>query len=159
MITNDGEQLIKFFESLQLKSYKCPAGVWTIGWGHTATARPGMEINRETAQKYFNADIEACEHKVRVCLGISVLKTVRDYEYDVLVSLAFNMTSKSLKKLCEYYKTSKELFKQKLILYSKDINGQELRGLARRRRAELLRFQGWDWSDILKLDKKDFKNG
>ena len=38
--------LVKEFEGLYLKAYKCPAGVWTIGWGHTSGVREGMTITR-----------------------------------------------------------------------------------------------------------------
>ncbi len=42
-ISNNGLQLIKHFEGLVLKAYKCPAGVWTIGYGHTKDVQPGDE--------------------------------------------------------------------------------------------------------------------
>ena len=35
--------LIKHFEGCELKAYKCPAGVWTIGYGHTKDVQPGDE--------------------------------------------------------------------------------------------------------------------
>ena len=34
-ISGEGLALIKKFEGLELNAYKCPAGVWTIGYGHT----------------------------------------------------------------------------------------------------------------------------
>ena len=34
-ISNNGLDLVKHFEGLVLEAYKCPAGVWTIGYGHT----------------------------------------------------------------------------------------------------------------------------
>ena len=34
--------LIKEFEGLRLEAYRCPSGVWTIGWGHTSSVRPDM---------------------------------------------------------------------------------------------------------------------
>ena len=36
-IGKQGLEMIKEFEGLRLKAYKCPAGVWTIGYGHTKT--------------------------------------------------------------------------------------------------------------------------
>ena len=33
--SENGLDLIKHFEGCELKAYKCPAGVWTIGYGHT----------------------------------------------------------------------------------------------------------------------------
>ena len=43
--SHKGIDLIKEFEGLRLKAYKCPGGVWTIGYGHTAGVKPGMVIS------------------------------------------------------------------------------------------------------------------
>ena len=40
-ITNEGINLIKKFEGLRLEAYLCPAGVWTIGYGHTKGVKEG----------------------------------------------------------------------------------------------------------------------
>jgi len=37
-INQDGLDLIKHFEGLRLTAYKCPADVWTIGYGTTTRA-------------------------------------------------------------------------------------------------------------------------
>ena len=42
-ISENGLELIKHFEGCELKAYKCPAGVWTIGYGHIKTVKEGME--------------------------------------------------------------------------------------------------------------------
>ena len=34
--------LIKQFEGCRLKAYRCPAGIWTIGWGETQGVVEGM---------------------------------------------------------------------------------------------------------------------
>ena len=43
-ISNAGLALIKKYEGCQLKAYKCPAGVWTVGVGHTRGVKEGMTI-------------------------------------------------------------------------------------------------------------------
>ena len=54
--------LIREFEGCELKAYKCPAGVWTIGYGYTGTlppecqdigasVKPGMAITLEQAER------------------------------------------------------------------------------------------------------------
>ena len=48
-ISQNGIDLIKHFEGCELEAYKCPAGVWTIGYGHTKGIQPGMVITEETA--------------------------------------------------------------------------------------------------------------
>ena len=34
-VSDEGFELIKHFEGCELTAYKCAAGVWTIGYGHT----------------------------------------------------------------------------------------------------------------------------
>jgi lysozyme len=43
--------IIKEFEGCKLKAYKCPAGVWTVGWGAT-----GKGINKDTVWTQPQAD-------------------------------------------------------------------------------------------------------
>jgi len=59
-------ELIKRFESLQLDAYLCPAGVWTIGWGHTAGVEPGMRITAQHAEELLGLDIEEVERGPRI---------------------------------------------------------------------------------------------
>lgn len=51
-----GEELIKHFEGLKLKAYLCPAGIPTIGWGHTKGVKIGDICTPEQAQEYFKED-------------------------------------------------------------------------------------------------------
>lgn len=55
--------LVKEFEGLKLTAYYCPAGVATIGFGHTATVtdedvRKGRKITKATAEKLLRDDLE-----------------------------------------------------------------------------------------------------
>ena len=43
-VSIDGINLIKKYEGCRLTAYKCPAGVWTIGYGHTKNVKCGMKI-------------------------------------------------------------------------------------------------------------------
>ena len=47
-----GIELIKQFEGCELKAYYCPAGILTIGYGHTGpdVYKPGMTITLERAE-------------------------------------------------------------------------------------------------------------
>lgn len=153
MITNDGKELIKYFEGLKLKAYKCPAGVVTIGYGHTLTAHLGGLISENQANELLEQDLLISENKVEMFLGTL---NIPECHLDCLVSLAYNLTTLSLKSLIAYYKKDMGLFRTKILLYCKDINGKELKGLIRRRRAELRRFDGWKWTDILRIESKDF---
>ena len=55
--SDNAKALIKSYEGLRLKAYKCPAGVWTIGYGHTKGVTQGMEISRQMAEGYFEQDL------------------------------------------------------------------------------------------------------
>ena len=48
----NGLDLIKHFEGCELYAYKCPAGVWTIGYGHTKGVEPGMQITPTRRRRY-----------------------------------------------------------------------------------------------------------
>lgn len=87
-MTREGIEMIKSFEGCRLKAYKCQAGVWTIGYGHTQGVYQGQEITREEAERLFSSDIAKFEMGVRnltVGLGLS------DIQIDALVSLALNI--------------------------------------------------------------------
>lgn len=60
--------LVKRFEGCRLKAYKCPAGVWTIGWGST-----GHDITEGTVWTQQQADKRLEDDLTRFVAG--VLKT------------------------------------------------------------------------------------
>lgn len=85
--------LIRQFEGLLLSAYKCPAGVWTIGYGHTSGVVPGMVIMKEQADEFLMRDIETTENIVRVeCPGL------RQCQFDALVSFVFNVGGGNFRK-------------------------------------------------------------
>ena len=57
-ISNNGLNLIKQFEGCILQAYKCPAGVWTIGYGHTKGVKQGMKITKEQASNLLKDDMK-----------------------------------------------------------------------------------------------------
>ena len=73
-ISERGKQFVADHEGCPLKAYKCPAGVWTIGLGHTSAAglpkvTPGMTITRVTAFEIFDRDAIKYEQRVISRLG------------------------------------------------------------------------------------------
>lgn len=79
MITSEkGIELIKSFESLRLKAYKCPSGVWTIGYGHTKDVKATMVISPQRAERLLKEDITQTETQVKKndILHISNTRTV-----------------------------------------------------------------------------------
>lgn len=86
------EQLIKKWEALKLKAYlPTPNDVWTIGWGHTHTTKPGMTITREQAQELFEYDVAWAVEAVNKGIKVPVTQN----QFDVAVSLCFNIGAKA----------------------------------------------------------------
>ena len=56
---------IQEFEGLRLTAYKCPAGVWTIGHGHTKGVKMGQTITKAQAETLLRGDLLPCEEYVR----------------------------------------------------------------------------------------------
>ena len=81
-----GITLIKEFEGLRLKAYKCPGGVWTIGYGHTASVKPGMVISEAQAEEYLKEDLFSCENAVN-----NQKLSINQNQFDALVSLIYNI--------------------------------------------------------------------
>jgi lysozyme len=48
-VSEDCINAIKQFEGFRSTAYKCPAGVWTIGYGHTGGVTAGMTISQASA--------------------------------------------------------------------------------------------------------------
>lgn len=139
MISQQGVDLIKSFESCRLKAYLCPAGVWTIGYGHTSGVRPNDEISPSQAERYLKADLVRVEQDVRILVRVPLTQG----QFDALVSFAFNCgtralsTSTLLRKLNlrDYVGAAEEFFRW---VYA---NGKRFAGLERRRRLEKRMFE------------------
>lgn len=129
-----GITLIKSFESLRLEAYRCPAGIWTIGYGHTAGVRRGDRIDERKAEQLLAEDLRQFEDVVnRECPGIN------QNQFDALVSFTFNVgTGNFLKStLLKCVKANPENvnIRYELSRWNK-ANGTVLSGLIRRRKAE-----------------------
>ena len=81
-----GKKLIKSFESCKLKAYRCPAGVWTIGYGHTKGVKEGMVISQEDAERFFEEDIKEFEKQLN-----SLQLAINQNQYDALMSFIYNV--------------------------------------------------------------------
>jgi GH24 family phage-related lysozyme (muramidase) len=87
-VSQKGIDLIKKFEGIRLTAYVCPAGVLTIGYGHTGSdVKPGMRITEEEAEKLLWKDTESAQQTV----SSFVTAKLNQNEYDALVSFTFNV--------------------------------------------------------------------
>lgn len=91
-VNQEGLELVKRFEGLRTQAYRCPAGVWTIGYGHTKGVRPDMKITAEQADELLRQDLaesgEQVERLVRVKLT--------DSQFSALASFVFNVGAGNL---------------------------------------------------------------
>lgn len=87
-ITNYAAVKIKEFEGLRLRAYVCAGGKLTVGWGHTKTARVGMVVSIEQAQRLFEQDVEAVEAQLR---REGYWAQLGESQRDALVSFVFNV--------------------------------------------------------------------
>lgn len=127
-----GIDLIKEFEGLRLTAYKCPAGVYTIGYGHTRGVKRGMKITEEEASAFLTADLRNSEKAVERYDGLYHWK---QNEFDALVSFTFNCGVTNLRALLRNGRRNRSQIAATLPLYRK-AGGKVLKGLERRRAAE-----------------------
>ena len=132
VVDEKGYDLIKRFEGLRLNAYRCPAGRWTIGYGHTKGVKKGMYISEAVATHFLIEDVQRVEPTINSYDGIYHWT---QNEFDALASFAFNCGIGNLKKLLKYGQRTKSQIADAILLYNK-ANGRVLRGLVRRRKAE-----------------------
>lgn len=130
--SENGLNLIKSFEGLRLTAYRCPAGKWTIGYGHTKGVKKGMYISEAVATHFLIQDVQRVESILNSYDGIYHWT---QNEFDALASFAFNCGTANLKRLVKYGTRTKSQIANAILLYNK-ASGRVLRGLVRRRKAE-----------------------
>lgn len=86
--SNKGIELIKKEEGLMLKAYRCPAGVLTIGYGHTKGVKSSDVITEQQADTYLREDLRDAEQTV-----IRHRLDINQNQFDALVSFVFNLGS------------------------------------------------------------------
>lgn len=170
-VPREAVDLIKSFEGIpdgdkstvNIDAYLCPAGIWTIGWGHAivdnavqlkgpenmARARalyPGG-ITREQAEALLSGDLIPRAAALSRLLKVDL----DDAEFGALIALVFNigMGNLSASTLLRLLNAGdKAGAAEQFLAWDKArVNGvlQSLAGLTRRRRAERALFMGEDW--------------
>lgn len=132
--------LVKKYEGLRLEAYLCPAGVPTIGYGHTKGVTLGMRIEAENADKLLSADLYKFRDEVAKLITVPVTKgqfiAVLDFVYNLGVSKFKTSTLRKKLNLGDFVGASEEFPKW-------CFSGKEkLPGLVSRRKAEQRLFKG-----------------
>lgn len=130
-ISNKGLELIKSFEGCHLTAYRCPAGVWTIGYGHTSGVYEGMVISQAQADKFLFEDVQRFVNAVN---QYQARFNFNQAEFDSLTSFTYNCGAGSLANVMACCNTKQEIAEE-CKLYNKG-GGVVLPGLVRRRQAE-----------------------
>lgn len=128
-----GLALIKQFEGCRLIAYQCSAGVWTIGYGHTAGVYKGMKITQAQADAFLKQDIAKFEKYINNPSYVPFTDKLNQNQFDALVSFAFNLGQGNVKKLCTGRVMNQ--IPSAMQQYCKAA-GKTLPGLQRRRKAE-----------------------
>jgi lysozyme len=129
-----GIDFIKRHEALRLNAYLDAVGVWTIGYGHTSTAKKGMTITEAEAEKLLVDDLKHAEDEIN-----SHNLPLKQHQFDALASFVFNVGTGA-------FRTSTLLKRIKIDVNHPDIpkqlnrwiygGGKVLSGLVKRRRQE-----------------------
>lgn len=128
-----GLALIKQFEGCRLIAYQCSAGVWTIGYGHTAGVHKGMKITQAQADEYLKKDVAKFEKYINNPSYVPFTDKLNQNQFDALVSFAFNLGQGNVKKL--WTGRTINQIPSAMQQYCKAA-GKTLPGLQRRRKAE-----------------------
>ena len=134
-VNKRGLNLIKKYEGCKLTSYICPAGVLTIGYGHTGSdVKPNQKISKKKAISLLKKDLARFERHVH---SYDYIYEWTDNEFSALVSFAFNIGN--IDQLTAYGTRTRSQIRKAMLLYV-NANGKPLQGLVRRRNAELRLF-------------------
>lgn len=133
-INQAGLDLIKSFEGCRLVAYKCPAGVWTIGYGHTGPdVHPKQVITPQEAEALLRGDLDHFEAAVA-----KAAPSATPNQAAAMISLAFNIGIGAFLKssVLRYHKAGSHASTANAFLLWVKGGGRKLPGLVRRRAAE-----------------------
>lgn len=86
-ISEGGLRLIADAEGCRTSPYRCSAGVWTNGIGHTEGVTPQSQVSERQAAVNLVYDVMRVERQLAVCVPVKIPAPV----YDALVSFSFNV--------------------------------------------------------------------
>lgn len=89
-----GLALIQKYEGCELTAYRCPAGVWTIGYGRTTNVKPGDTCSQAQADAWLVEEYDHFEAQVLKLVTVALSEPQRG----ALVSLAYNIGVSAFRK-------------------------------------------------------------
>jgi len=145
-ISQEGLSLIKKFEGCEYNAYKCAAGVWTIGYGHTADVKEGDLVTQQEADKILEEDMKEYEGYINSAVTVDLNQN----QFDSLVSWVFNLGPSNLSSstlLTKINNKDWDNVPEQIKRWNK-AGGKVLEGLIRRREAEALLFENKEWHEV-----------
>lgn len=136
-ISQKGIDLIKRFEGFRSKPYKCPAGVWTIGYGTTRGVTASTpEVSEAEAEALLRKDVAGFETQLAGFLPT----TLKQNQYDAIVSFVYNLgvpafKNSTLFRIIATFPNDKKRIKAEFGRWV-HAGGKRLDGLVKRRAAE-----------------------
>ncbi|WP_288379847.1 lysozyme [uncultured Massilia sp.] len=126
--------LIREFEGCYLAAYRCPAGIPTIGVGHTRRVKMGDRCTVQQADVWLTEDLQDAEAAVNTL----VKAPLAQQQFDALVSFAFNLGGTALAESTLLILLNKGNYKAAAEQFDRWVHsgGKKLAGLVRRRAAE-----------------------
>jgi lysozyme len=140
-VNAEGYALIKKFEGCRLKAYKCPANVWTIGYGNTfyengMKVKEGDVITQQRAEELAKFIID----QFAVTIEPFIQKPLTENQFSACVSLAYNIGTGGFKRSSVFKKLNinpnDATIADSFRLWNKG-GGKVLAGLVKRREAEI----------------------
>lgn len=83
----DAADFVAKHEGLRLKAYRCPAGVWTIGYGHTGGVIEGATVTKSEARCLLEGDLRQAARELTPYVNVPVTANM----HIALLDLAFNV--------------------------------------------------------------------
>lgn len=131
----DGLNLIKEFEGCELEAYVCPAGILTIGYGHTGPdVVEGLKISQQRADQLLVSDLTRFEDTVNSAVTVPITQSM----FDAMVSFAFNCGAQAFRESTLLRLLNSKDYNGAAAQFDRWVNGPSgpLPGLVRRRDAE-----------------------
>ena len=134
-----GLEIVKLYEGLKLQAYLCPAGVPTIGYGHTHNVKLGMTCTKEQAEEWVEDDFFHAKQDVLAVVRVPLTSN----QLEALASFVFNLGVRKLIQSTLLKKLNASDYKGAAAEFDKWVfaGSVKLNGLIKRRASERQLFE------------------
>ena len=132
--------LVARWEGFEPHAYRCPAGVWTLGYGTTRGVVEGMSITEPEARSLLSRDLDGAGRAVERLTP----RILQQHQFDALCSFVYNLGQGAYLGSRLRRRILQDRFRAAAaeFLRWRFAGGRELYGLLRRRLEEQSMFMG-----------------